>query len=295
MKLGEFEIATISGGRFAFDGGNMFGVVPKALWSRKIPADDNNNIPQDTTCLLVQTGQQNVLIDTGYGAKFSDKQRAIFGAEEGNPLERNLKAEGISPEDIDVVILSHLHFDHVGGATIKNEAGEHQLQFPNAEYVVQKGEWETANARLPELKTAYPMPDILPLGESDQLRLIDGDVEIIPGIRAWVTGGHTQYHSTIIVESDGHSAIFLADICPTWSHLPTFWGMSYDVDMLQVRRIKPEVLGRMADENWLGISDHDPFHTAARIERDERSDFKTTQKFKKLSLGEEPRVAAEQL
>lgn len=273
MQLGRFQLQTISGGTLRLDGGTMFGVVPKALWSRVYPCEDDNTIAQETNCVLVRDGDRTYLIDTGYGSKFSDKQRRIFHAEEGDPLVSNLQAAGVEPDDVDAVLLSHLHFDHAGGATRLNEAGELVATFPNAEYVAQRREWANATAGYPELKGAYPQDNLFPLMESGQLRLVDGNVELVPGIRAIVTGGHTQAHAAIVIEDAGETAVYLGDLCPTTRHLPTLWGMAYDVDMLQLRRMKAELLGTIADDGWLALFDHDPGHVAGRLERDSKRDF----------------------
>jgi len=282
MQLGSFELTTIAGGRYWTDGGAMFGIVPRPLWVRVFPTDGKNRIPQATNCVLVQTGKQTVLIDTGYGSKLPEKQRAHLDAEPGDPLAESLRAKGVSIEQIDTVILSHLHFDHAGGATTRREEGTLAPTFPNAEYVVQKLEWEMATEGRPELRNAYPQENILPLKEGGRLRLIEGDVEIVPGIRALVTGGHTHAHQALVIESGSEGAIYLGDCCPTWRHLPSLWCMAYDVDLLQARRIKPIVLGEIADKGWWGLSDHDPDHAAARLARDEHREFVVTEARREL-------------
>lgn len=273
MQIGRFKLQIVSGGTFRIDGGTMFGVVPKALWSRVFPCDDDNSIAQQTNCVLLRDGDRTVLIDTGYGSKLSDKQRRVFQAEEGDPLVRNLAAAGVQPEDIDAVILSHLHFDHAGGAAQRTENGELVTTFPNAEYVVQLREWVNATADFPELRGMYPQENLRPLEESGQLRLVDGNVELLPGIRAWITGGHTEAHSAIVLEDAGETAIYLGDLCPDTRHLPVYWNMGYDLDLRQLRRMKTELLGRIADENWLALFDHDPDNAAARLQRDPKRDF----------------------
>jgi len=281
MKLGQFTISTVSGGRFRSDGGTMFGVVPKALWAKLIAVDADNCIPQATNCVLVQTPERNILIDTGYGSKLRDKERASLQAEAGDPIVKSLEAKGLTPADIDLVILSHLHFDHAGGG-IRAQEDRLVTTFPRAEYVVQQLEWEIATAGYPELRAAYPQENIAPLKDSGQLRLVDGDVEITPGIRGRITGGHTSGQQALFIESDGQTAVYLADACPTWRHLPSLWCMSYDMDLLQARRIKPILLGEIADRGWLALSDHDPDHAAARLVRDPKRDFAVAEAIREL-------------
>jgi len=273
MKLGDFELRTISGGNYWIDGGSMFGVVPRTVWTRCISVDDKSRILQRTSCVLVQTGRENVLIDTGYGSKLTEKERGNFSAEPGEPLVESLTAVGLTVSDIDVVVLSHLHFDHAGGATRFDESGRAVPTFPNASYVVQRHEWVTATAEYPELRAAYHQPNFLPLKDCGQLRLIDGNVEIVPGLRAWVTGGHTEAHQAIVIKSGGEGAIYLGDICPTFRHLPSLWCIAYDLELLKLRRIKPEVLGTCVDRGWWALCDHDPDHAAAKLRRDDKRDF----------------------
>jgi glyoxylase-like metal-dependent hydrolase (beta-lactamase superfamily II) len=277
MKLGKLTLSTVSGGRFQLDGGSMFGVVPKPLWSRVYEPDEKNRIQHGTNCVLVQDGSRNLLIDTGYGSKLSPKEREVFASEEGSPLLASLAACGLSVEQIETVILSHLHFDHAGGATRFDESGKLVPTFPRATYIAQRVEWETATAELPELRGSYPLENLLPLRETGQLKLVDGNVVLTPGIRAIVTGGHTAGHMSVVIESDDQTAVFLADLCPTWRHLRTLWCMAYDVDLLQTRRMKPKLLGEIADNGWLALSDHDDQHAAARIARDSRQDFVVTE------------------
>jgi glyoxylase-like metal-dependent hydrolase (beta-lactamase superfamily II) len=260
----------------------MFGVVPKALWNRVFPADENNNIAQATNCVLVQTGSKNILIDTGYGSKLPERQRKTLAAEEGDPLLASLSALKLSAEDIDVVVLSHLHFDHAGGATRINESGELVPSFANAEYVAVRREWVNATANFPELAGAYPQDNLLPLATAGQLRLLDGNAEIMPGLRFFITGGHTEGHAVVVMESQGQTAVYLADLCPSTRHFPSRWGMAYDVNMLETRRQRPEWLGQIADRHWLALFDHDPDHAAAYLERDDQRDFRIREAFAEL-------------
>ncbi len=273
MQLGQFELQVVSGGRFKMDGGTMFGVVPKALWSRYAEPDDRNLIPKDTNCLYVDTGRNKVLIDTGYGSKLPEKQRTLLESEQGSPLIDSLTRIGVAPGDIDTVIFSHLHFDHAGGGTEFGADGTIKPSFPNAVYVAQRREWMLATADLPELRGAYPQENLLPLQSADCLHLIDGNVEIVPGIRSIVTGGHTPAHQALLIESSDGAAVYLGELCPTTGHLPIRWGMSYDLDVLQLRRMKSELLAMIADRGWRAFFDHDPQTTHGRLRRDEKRDF----------------------
>ena len=282
MQLGEFQLKTISGGRFLLDGGTMFGVVPKVMWARLIPPNEQNLIQQDTKCLYVDTGDHRVLIDTGYGSKLSEKQRRVFDIAEGDALLDNLAAAGIVPSDIDTVILTHLHFDHAGGATKLADDGQIACTFPNATYYVQRREWIEANSDAPELRGAYASENFAAVEESGSLTLLDGNVEIVPGIRSWVTGGHTLGHQALVIESNDQAAVYLGDLCPTSRHLPRLWGMSYDLDVLQIRRCKPEVLGTIADRGWWALFDHDPDVAAARLERAEKREFAVSESLEEV-------------
>jgi glyoxylase-like metal-dependent hydrolase (beta-lactamase superfamily II) len=273
LQLGRFTVQVVSGGRFRMDGGTMFGVVPRVLWSKYAEADEDNMLPQATNCLLVETEQTKVLIDTGYGGKLTEKQRTQLGAQEGAPLVTSLTRIGVAPDDIDIVVLSHLHFDHVGGGTQRTDSGTIEATFPRAEYVVQRREWMLATAELPELRGAYPLENLLPLRTPGRLRLLDGNVEIAPGIHALVTSGHTPGHQSILIESQAGAAVYLGDLCPTAAHLPPRWGTSYDLDVLQLRRSKTELLGKIADEGWWAFFDHDHQITHARLRRDDKRDF----------------------
>ena len=192
-----------------------------------------------------------------------------------------MQAKGLTPDDIDLVILSHLHFDHAGGG-IRIAEDKLVPTFARAEYVVQRLEWEIATADYPELRAAYPLENILPLKDTGQLRLVDGDIEIVPGIQARITGGHTNGQQALFITSGGETAVYLADACPTWRHLRSLWCMSYDMDLLQSRRIKPILLGEIADRGWWALSDHDPDHAAARLRRDPEREFAVAEAISEL-------------
>lgn len=273
LKFGDLELKIVSGGALRIDGGNMFGVVPKLLWQRKCEPDDRNRIAMDCNCLLISSPNGKTLIDTGYGSKGSDRQKRNHSLEDGNPIIDNLAAIGVAPGEITCVIFSHLHFDHAGGGTLRDDNGELRPAFPNARHIVQKDEWNDANANLPELAGAYFHDDFKPIELAGLLELVDGDAELHPGIRVEQSGGHTRGHQIIQLESEGQRAVFLADLCPLAAHLPTMWSMAYDQDPLHVRRTKPAILGRAADNDSLLIFEHDPEIRAARIQRDAKNDF----------------------
>lgn len=273
MQLGRFDLRTLNGGRFWIDGGTMFGVVPRVLWERQFPADEHHRIPQRCSCLLVRSDDRVVVIDTGYGSKLPDKQQRQISADAGEPLITSLTEQGVRPEDVDAVIFTHLHFDHAGGASHVTANGTVQDVFPRAEYIVQRREWITATSKLPEYRGAYQAENLEPLARSGRLRFIDGNVEIFPGLRAYVTGGHTDGHQAILIESEGQTAVYLSDLCPTWRHLPVLWCLGYDVHMAQTRRSKADLLGQIADNNWFALFDHDPDIACAKLTRDSRKDF----------------------
>jgi len=283
MKLGDWQLDTAGGGRLLLDGGAMFGVVPKPLWQKAQAADDQNRIRCATNCVLARDGRNTVLIDTGYGGKAGETERERGSLEAGEPLLESLAALGVSAGDVTHVVLSHLHFDHAGGGTRLDDAGRLTTTFPHARYIAQRGEWETAVSNAAELKGAYPPEHLLPLAEAGQLDLIAGDVEILPGLRSLVTGGHTIWHQALVLESGGATAIYLGDLCPMFGHARLMWGMAYDVDPLETRRRKPRLLGQAADEGWLVLWDHDPDYAACRLARDPKREFAMTEKWASLS------------
>jgi len=265
-----FELQIVSGGALRLDGGAMFGVVPKLLWERASPPDEKNRIELQTNCLLIRAHGKTILVDTGYGGKAPTKVREQYSLQPGEPLLASLGAVGLTRDDIDIVVLTHLHFDHAGGGTRFDERGAVEPTFPNAKYVVQRAEWEDAAAGRPELAGAYFRKDFLPLEESGQLELVEGNVEIVPGVTTLMIGGHTRGMQLVSVELGGKNAMFLADICPTSKHLPAFWTMAYDQFLLDVRRVKPSVLQWVAEEKVIAIFEHDPKLVAATLKADER-------------------------
>jgi glyoxylase-like metal-dependent hydrolase (beta-lactamase superfamily II) len=262
--LGKLRIHALEGGTQRLDGGAMFGVVPKPLWERRIPADERNRIPLGMHCLLVETPDELVLIETGLGNKEDEKFRGIYGVDNASGAGRpdrvhdSLAAAGFRAEDVGIVVNTHLHFDHAGGNTYRDEAGEVRLSFPNARYFVQRGEWEWAHLRNERTQASYLPDNFEPVMAAGRLELVEGDVEIVPGISVYRTPGHCPHHQSVLVSSGGETACFLADVLPTFAHLPLPWIMGYDVEPLVTLESKRELLSRATHERWLLVSNHDP-------------------------------------
>ena len=275
-QLGHWRIHAIQAGGQKLDGGAMFGVVPKPLWERRIPADERNRIQLGMRCLLIEHDIGPVLIDTGAGNKETDKFYDIYGIDNiGNPgptrLEDGLRQVGVAPEDVVVVINSHLHFDHAGGNTTRRADGRVAPTFPNARYVTQRGEYDWATHTNERTSASYFRPNFEPLRDAGQLELIDGDREILPGISSLTTPGHTPHHQGLLIESAGERAFYLADLVPTTAHLSLPWIMGYDVEPLVTLETKRRVLARAVDNEWLVIFEHDATTAWGRITNDGKS------------------------
>ena len=273
MHLGNWQLDTVDGGAFWLDGGVMFGVVPKSLWKNVAAPDEHNRILCANHCVLARDGRHTVLVDTGYGGKFSPLDRNFYKIEPGEPLLASLAALGVAPEDIDTVAFSHLHFDHVGGATRLDADGRRVPTFPKARHIVGRWEWEDATSACAELKSAYPLDDILPLYEAGLMMVVEDGQELVPGLRGQVTGGHTRGHMALLFESAGQTAAYLGDICPSTLHLRQMWHLAYDTLPLDTRRHKVELLGRAADEAWWVLWNHDPRLAVSRLARDAKREF----------------------
>jgi len=272
-RIGALTVHAIQAGGTRLDGGAMFGVVPKTLWEKRIPADDRNRIPLGMRCLLVEHDGGLVLIDTGAGNKESEKFHDIYGLENRGAngrtaLEDGLRALGYSPDDIALVINSHLHFDHAGGNTYRDGSGATMLAFPKARYVVQRGELEFASRTNERTAASYFPPNFAPVSAAGRLDLVSGETEIVSGIRVVPTPGHTPHHQGILIESAGERAFYLADLVPTIAHLPLPWIMGYDVEPLVTLETKRTILARALREEWLAIFEHDATHAWGRVTHD---------------------------
>lgn len=273
-RLGAFTIHALDAGGQKLDGGAMFGVVPKPLWERRIPADERNRIPLAMRCLLVETPDELVLIDNGCGNKESAKFLDIYGIDnastQGNPtrLEDAIAEAGFTPNDIALVIDTHLHFDHAGGNTYVDAEGAVHPSFPHARYVVQRGEWEWAHVRNERIQASYLAHNYEPLMADGRLELLDGDRELLPGVSVEKTPGHTPHHQSVILRSEGETACFLADLVPTSAHLPLPWIMGYDVEPLVTLETKRSLLARAREQRWLLVFEHDPVVAWGRLVQD---------------------------
>lgn len=272
MIIGDLEVTLISGGRLWIDGGCMFGPVPKTLWSAKHAPDEQNRIELDTNCLLVRSAAGIGLIDVGYGSKASPRECERFRLCAGHPLVENLAAVGIAPADVNWVILSHLHFDHVAGCT-DLAGGLLRPVFPNATHFVQQTEWEDAAADLPELSGSYFPNDFLPLKQAGLVQLLDGDATLFPGVAVRQIGGHTRGQQLVLIGYANQRVVYLADLCPYATQLRSSWVMSYDQFPRDVRRSKAEVFAEAIRDRWLCVFSHDPIIRAAYLGEDARGNI----------------------
>ena len=255
ISLGDFELTAISDGTYVADGGAFFGVVPKVLWERKIKADSLNRITVSCNSVLVRTGKQNILIETGIGNKLEEKRKKIFESQE--KLLENLAATGASAEEIDIVINSHLHFDHCGWNTVYRN-GAAVATFPRAKYFAPLGEWKHGSLQLERDRVSYLSPNYDPLIQSGQMQLIDGNAEIAPGISVEVWSGHTRNMWGVFIRSAGKTACYISDLIPTTWHLDPVWAMAYDLFPLEVLENRKRYYARAVPEQWLTIFTHDP-------------------------------------
>ncbi|MDZ4818309.1 MAG: MBL fold metallo-hydrolase [Planctomycetota bacterium] len=273
MNLGAWQLDTVSGGDFSIDAGAVYGVVPKTVWQKIAQSDELNRIRLRNNCVLARDGAQTVLIDTGYGGKYSLLDRKAYALEEGCPIVDSLAKLGVAQEQIDTVVLSHLHFDHAGGVASYDDRRNLVLTFPNARHVVGRLEWEDATSRLPELLAAYPQDNLVPLQRLNNLELIDDGATIVPGLTAIRTGGHTRGHLALLFESEGQGAIYPSDLCPTTRHARQLWCLAYDTFLLVTRRQKARLMGEAADRQWSVLWTHDSETAVSKIIRSIKREF----------------------
>jgi glyoxylase-like metal-dependent hydrolase (beta-lactamase superfamily II) len=262
MKFGGFDLHALSDGTFLLDGGQMFSIVPKALWQKTTPADPQNRVRLSLTCLLIRTGRKNILVETGIGDKFDRKLNEIYGVDHSRILPGELATLGLRPEDIDIVINTHLHFDHCGW-NVRFEDGKLVPTFPRARYFVQRGEWEDAHHSTERNRASYV--ERFFAAAEPQTEFLDGDAEIVPGVRVEVGAGHTRCMQCVRVESGGDTAYFPSDLVPTNAHLAYPWMTSFDLYPLETLASKKRLLPELAEANALLVFPHDACVPWARL------------------------------
>ncbi|MBP7778750.1 MAG: methylmalonyl-CoA epimerase [Acidobacteria bacterium] len=264
LSFGDVELVSLSDGFFALDGGAMFGVVPRTLWEKKLPPDDRHRIPLAMRPLVVR-GEQTVLIDAGCGDKMDARSAAIYGLDRTYHLTDALADAGLAAEDIDIVIASHLHFDHVGGFTERRADGRLVPRFPKARYLAHAGEWNDATHPHERNRASYLPENFLPLMDAGVLTLVDDGAELAPGIRFRRSGGHTAHHQVVTIASGGRTAVFAADMYPTSSHLPDPWVMGYDLYPVDTLAFKRAFAREAIEREYLVFFEHDPSMAAGVV------------------------------
>jgi len=268
VLIGDFEITLIRHSVYWWDGGAMFGVVPKTLWSRKAPADALNRVEMGFNCYLIRTGEQTILIETGLGDKRDARARERMRV----PAVTEPLASLIDPDSVDIVVNSHLHWDHCSGNTVMRN-GRAEPAFPRARYIASRREWEHAHERLIRDGIAYLDENYDPLVESGQMTLVDGDFEVVAGVWMRHAPGHNRDMMVVTAESRGQTFCFLSDLVPTAAHVQPSWVAAFDLYPLQTIETKSEWLAKAAEQDWICGFAHDPSVDFARITRDAKTQF----------------------
>ena len=267
LTLGDFELSIFSDGIYPLDGGAFFGVIPKIMWSRKAAADEKNYVQAGLNSLLIRTGKKNILVETGMGNKLSERMVKFYG--QPAKLLSNLATAGVAPEDIDIVINTHLHFDHCGWNTVRGQDGKIVPTFPRAKYYAPEGEWQYARRPSDRDAISYIPDNYDPLVQSGQMTLLKGGEEIVPGISVKPFPGHTAHMQAVIVESGGRTACYISDLIPSTAHIDLTWGMAFDLYPLQTIESKKLYYAKAIAEKWLTVFTHDPKTPWAYVEKDE--------------------------
>ena len=291
LTIGHYGIKAIPTGLFGLDGGAMFGTVPKVLWEKTNPADDQNRIEMEARALLLDGGPgQRILIDCGiggdfrakYGEKLGQKFAEMYSVSTDSSVEKSLNANGLTTKDIDHVILTHLHFDHCGGST-KFDGTKLVPTFEYAQYYVQRENYETAMKPNIREKASYYTPNFEPLREAGVLQFLEGCVgDLLPGVSVLTTNGHTHMQQVVKISLNGETLLYCGDLIPTSTHVRLAWVMGYDLDPLKLIEEKREILSQAARENWTLFFEHDPYADAARV-NEVKGDFAVSQRLQLAS------------
>ena len=276
MKLGRYECRAVETGSFRLDGGAMFGVVPKVLWSKTNPSDENNRISMAMRALYVEGDGHRLLVDSGAGAKLDEKMLRNYVIEtEG--LAASLEEQGINPDSITDAVATHLHFDHAGGYTYYDEKGALRLVMPEAIHHIQRRQWEAALEPNEKDRASFFEENFRPIEEAGRLHQVDGEEEIYPGVRLIPTDGHTPGHQVVLVDGGEGALLYCGDLIPLASHVNLPYIMSYDHHPLETLEEKKRILGRAADEGWVLFFEHDPEIAACRVERTDKGRFEISE------------------
>ncbi|MCG2588967.1 MBL fold metallo-hydrolase [Rhodohalobacter sulfatireducens] len=269
--FGNFELYSLEAGRFKLDGGAMFGVVPKTLWNKQIPADEKNRIPMGMRCLLIKSKNTGkiYLVDNGSGDKFNEKMASIYGLDyEHSDLQSSLKKCGIEPRDITDMVFTHLHFDHCGGTTKYDKNGEIKEVFPNSTYHVNKQHWKTATNPNKREKASFFSENIDPIKNSGRLNLLDDHHEFEPGFTTLPMNGHTEGQQLPVFTNEDKKIVYAADLIPTFAHIPLPWVMGYDMKPLQTLTEKETFLNEAVEKNWYLFLEHDAEHEIVTVQKE---------------------------
>lgn len=275
MKIGPYDIHVVENGSFGLDGGAMFGIVPKVLWERKIPSDNKNRIPLSARSLLLVGENKKIIVETGIGTSFPPKETAIYAIDHSRfSTDKSLANMGLKREDITHVFLTHLHFDHVGGATYKDKDNIPQLTFPNAKYYVQKKQWQWAQNPTDKDRVSFEPSLFLPLKEYNALELIEGPGRWLDSLEIFTVNGHTEALQMLYLADGKQSLLFCSDLIPTSAHIGFPWIMGYDNQPLVTLKEKKYWIPRIHEEKGILFFGHDPKIAYGTLSKDSNGKFK---------------------